>query len=120
MEPDLSKYPPPKTLGMHVRKVLREMNRRRPASAYLLVAMIIVLLLGNQIVHVRENPKLYTVVLSLMFVFFFVVILVAVIDCVEIVKRSFAEHHKLYQSTRGEKDFAAELGRRVAENRHEE
>jgi hypothetical protein len=120
LEPDLSKIDPPKTLWMHVRKVAGDMNRARPASAYLLIAIVVVLLLGQQIVYVRSDPRRYAFFLSLLFVFFFVVIFRAVIDCVEIAKRHFSEREKLFQTTIGEKDFAAELGRRVAENRHEE
>lgn len=120
MEPDLSNSTPPKTLWMHVRKVVGEMNRTRPASAYLLIAIVVVLLLGQQIVYVRSDPRRYAFFLSLVFVFFFAVILRAVIDCIEIAKRHFSEREKLFQTTIGDKDFAAELGRRVAENRRKE
>ncbi|MBX7259552.1 MAG: hypothetical protein K1Y02_24545 [Candidatus Hydrogenedentes bacterium] len=120
MEPDLSNIPPPKSLWMHVRKVVGDMNRSRPASAYLLVAIAVVLLLGYQIVYFREDPRRFAFFLILMFVFFFFVMLRAVIDFFEIARKHIRERGELFKTTIGEKEFIGELGRRVSENRTEE
>ena len=108
-----------KTLAMHVRNVLAEMNRTRPFSFYLLIAMIVVLLLGVQIVHVRDNPRQFAFFLSLLFVFFFAVMVRAIVDFVEIVRSHFSEGERIFRSTLGEEEFIAELGRRVNEKREE-
>ncbi|MFA6240137.1 MAG: hypothetical protein WC655_04365 [Candidatus Hydrogenedentales bacterium] len=120
MEPDFSKIPPPKSLWMHICKVVGEMNRTRPASAYLLIAMVIVLLLGYQIVDFREDPRRFALFLIMMFVFFFAVMLRAIIDFFEIARNHIREREKLFKTTIGEKEFIGELGRRVSENRAKE
>ncbi len=108
-----------KTLGMHFRKAWKDANRSRPFSFYLLLAIIVVLLLGLQIVHVRDNPRQFAFLLSLLFIFFFAVMVRAIVDFGEITRTHFAERHKLYRTTLGEDEFVSELGRRVAEKRDE-
>lgn len=106
-----------KTLGMHVRKGLKEANRARPFSFYLLLAIIVALLLGLQIVHVKESPRQFAFLLSLLFIFFFAVMVRAIVDFGEITKRHVSEREKLYRTTLGDDEFVSELGRRVSENR---
>jgi len=96
------------------------MNRTRPASAYLLIAMIVVLLLGYQMVNFRDDPRRFALFLILMFVFFFAVMLRAIIDFFEIARNHVRERGKLFKTTIGEKEFIGELGRRVSENQAKE
>jgi hypothetical protein len=108
-----------KTLGMHLRKAWRESNRSRPFSFYLLLAIIGVLVLGLQIVHLRDDPRQFAFVLSLLFIFFFAVMVRAIVDFAEITKRHMSEREKVYRTTLGDDEFVSELGRRVSENRKE-
>jgi len=108
----------PMTLGMHLRKAFVEAHRRRPVSFYLLLAIIVALLLGLQIVHVRDNPRQFAFLLSLLFIFFFAVMVRAIVDFGDIFRRHVSEHEQVYKATLGEEQFASELGRRVSE-KHE-
>jgi len=108
-----------KTLGMHFREGLKKANRARPFSFYLLLAIIVVLLLGLQIIHVKENPRQFAFLLSLLFIFFFAVMVRAIVDFGEIAKRHVSKREKLYRTTLGDDEFVSELGRRVAEKREE-
>jgi hypothetical protein len=116
---DTDELTPVKGLSSHIRKVWADMRKSRPVSFYLLIAMVIVLLLGIQMANYRDDPWRFALVLSLMFVFFFVAMVRAVIDCGEIVRRHLAERRELYRTTLGDKEFMSELGRRVREKRDE-
>ncbi|MDZ4860827.1 MAG: hypothetical protein SGI88_17765 [Candidatus Hydrogenedentes bacterium] len=105
------------TLGMHLRKVLKDMNARRPVSFFLLLAMIIVLLLGTQIANHRDDPKQFALILSCLFVFFFAAMVYAVLDAGQIVRDHLREQRKVWHTTLGEEEFLAELGKRVREKR---
>ena len=84
---------------------------RLPVSFYLLIAMVVVLVLGAQMVLVREDPKRFAFYLTLMFIFFFVVMFRAVVDVVEITKKHFRERENLFHDTLGDADFVSELGK---------
>lgn len=90
----------------------------RPASFYLLLAMLIVTVLGLGIIRVRDDPRQFAQYLILLFVFFFVVIARAIIDCMEIWRRSFSERERLYKDTLGDDEFVGRLARSV-EHRHD-
>ncbi len=115
MSNDDFEYTSPKTLWSHVQKAWRARSRYRPVSLFLLFAIMIVALLGLQVVDLRDNPKKFALFLSLNFLFFFVVIGRAIIDCIEILKRSLKDRRDLYDTTLGDREFTTELGRRVAE-----
>jgi hypothetical protein len=115
MSNDDFEYTSPKTLWSHVRNVLRARSRYRPVSLFLLFAIMIVALLGVQVIDIRDNPKKFALFLSLNFLFFFVVIWRAIIDCFEILKRSLKDRRDVYDATLGDREFTAELGRRIAE-----
>ncbi len=118
--PDLTEhYQPSPTLREHFRRAFRELNARRPFSVYLLLAILIVVLLGSQIVYVREDPKRFASFLTLNFVFFFLVLYRAIVDFFEIARNHFREKESLFRSTIGEPEFAQELGKSVAEKNHE-
>lgn len=95
---------------------LRSANKRRPASVYLLFAILLVVLLGVQIVYVWDNPKQFALFLSLNFLFFFVVMFRAIVDFFEILRSHFREQENLFRNTLGEKEFVARLGKRVSDS----
>ena len=94
-------------------KALRASRARLPVSFYLLIAMVVVLVLGAQMVLVREDPKRFAFYLALMFIFFFVVLFRALVDVVEIARKHFRERENLFHDTLGDADFVSELGKRV-------
>lgn len=109
----------PVTLRGYLMQALRESNRRRPVSFYLLFAIIAVLILGSQIVYVKDDPKRFALFLSLSFLFFFVVAYRAVVDFFEIVRNHFRERETAFRSTLGDEEFVKELGRRVTKSQDE-
>lgn len=116
-EPQDGELKPVVTLWMHVRNAQRRIAEYRPTSFYLLVSIIVVLLLGLQIAEYRENPARSTFVLGLLFIFFFAVMVFAVLEAGQIVRRSLREKRELWQSTLGEEAFLTELSKRVREHR---
>lgn len=108
---------PVMTLGMHVRKVWKDLSRGRPASFYLLLAIIVVMVLGLQIAQYRDDPKRSVFVLCCLFVFFFAVMVFAVLEAGQIVRRHLHDKRELWRSTLGEEQFLAELGKRVRQDR---
>ena len=109
----------PRTLRGHFARAFMEAHSRRPISFYLMFAILAVVLLGGQLVYVREDPRRFALFLTLNFVAFFVIMMRALFDFMEIVRNHFRASEKLYRETLGESDFAHELGRRVAESRDE-
>ena len=107
-------------LGIRILRAIRRSQNRLPVSLYLLIAMVAVLLLGTQIVLVREDPKRFAFYLALMFIFFFVVMFRAVVDVVEISRKHFREREDLFRNTLGDTDFVSELGKRVEEGERKE
>lgn len=86
---------------------------RRPVSYFLLLAIPVVLMLGLQLAVQRDDPRRFVLVLSLMFAFFGIVLIHAVLDMFSIARRRLREERDAYRATLGETDFARELGRRV-------
>ena len=109
----------PKSLGEHFGRAIRELNRRRPFSVYLMLAMFVVILLGSQIYYIREDPKRFALFLSLNFAFFLVVTYRAIVDFFDILRSHFREREAVYRETLGDAEFVEELGRSVAKNRGE-
>lgn len=116
-EPLDGEFKPVKSLWTHVQNANRRISEFRPTSFYLLIAIIVVLLLGLQIAEYRENPARSTFVLGLLFLFFFAVMVFAVLEAGQIVRRSLREKRELWQSTLGEEAFLTELSKRVREHR---
>jgi hypothetical protein len=102
----------------YVTRAARNISKWRPASFYLLLAILIVTVLGLGIIRVRDDPQQFAIYLILLFVFFFVVIARAIMDCMEIWRRSFSEHQRLYKDTLGEDEFVGKLSRSV-DHHHE-
>ena len=95
----------------------RNVSSWRPASFYLLFAILVVMVLGLQMITVRDDPKQFALYLTLMLVFFFVVIARAMVDCVEIWRRGFSERERLFKDTLGDDEFVAKLSERVEQGR---
>jgi len=91
------------------------MHAARPVSFYLLLTIPVALLLGARMGQVRDQPKQFALYLILLFVYFGVVLIRAVIDLFEIGKRHFYERERLYGSTLGEPEFLDKLRDRTSE-----
>ena len=98
---------------------LREAHARRPVSFYLMFAILIVVLLGAQVIYVKDDPRRFAFFLSLNFLFFFVVLFRAIIDFFDIIRGHFRENEAVFRDTLGEDGFVNELGRRVREEKEE-
>jgi hypothetical protein len=107
---------PPKTVWHYVKQGLRRQHARRPVSFYLMLAIIVVLLLGLQMAKYREDAQRFALVLSCMFIFFFLVVWRASVEFMDIIRRGYREERDLFRNTLGSREFAEELGKRVAEN----
>ena len=55
-----------------------------------------------------------------MFVFFCVVVWRASVEMVDIIRRGYREERELFRNTLGSREFAEELGKRVAERGEDE
>lgn len=110
-------FKPVNSLGTHIAKVWWDIQKSRPKSFYLLLAIIVVLLLGLQMAALRDSPRQFAFVLSLMFIFFGAVMVFAVLEFGEIVRKHLRERRELFRSTLGEPEFIAELGKKVSEKR---
>ncbi len=111
---------PCKTLWDHVRTVSAEIRRSRPVSFYLLFAIIAVLLLGAPLLDARSDPRRFAFFLVLYFVFFFAVIVRALLDAFEIIRGHLREQRRLYRDTLGDAEFAENLGRRVRDRQEKD
>jgi len=117
MSPELKRPQTSKTLWEHVWRAWGRFHAGRTVSLFLLIAIVVVLLLGTQIVHLRDNPRGFALVLILMFVFFFVAMFLAIVEIVDIRRQHFAERERLYRTTLGEEEFVRELRSRVSTRR---
>ncbi len=109
----------PKTLWGYVRKGFVDAHQRRPISFYLLLLIPVVLLLGAHIGTYRQSPLRFAGLLSLMLVFFGVVVARAVNDLFALCRKHLREKRAVYQETIGDPEFAETLGARVRRNRPE-
>ena len=104
---------PPNSLWSHFKRAFRRQNARRPVSFYLMLAIIVVLLLGLQMAHYRGEPRRFALVLSAMFIFFFIVLWRAAVEAMDIIRRSYREERELFRSTLGNPEFNEQLGKGV-------
>ena len=119
MEQPLKQDVTPHSLWGYIARASRRISKARPASFYLLLVVLLVMVLGVRIVYSRQDPSKFALYLSLFFVFFFAVLVRAIVDFFEILKCHFRERERLFGITLGDGEFAEELGRRVAERRDE-
>lgn len=101
----------------YISRAARNLSGWRSVSFYLMLAMLIVTVLGLGIIRVREDPRQFGLYLILLFVFFFVVIARAIVDCMDIWRRNFSERERLYKETLGEDEFVGQLARSVDDHR---
>ncbi|MEA3364559.1 MAG: hypothetical protein U9Q79_02875 [Candidatus Hydrogenedentes bacterium] len=107
---------PPSSLWAVFKEAFRRQNARRPLSFYLMLAIIVVLLLGLQMARYRDDPWRFALVLSAMFIFFVIVVWRASVEAMDIIRQGYREERELYRRTLGSREFAEELGKRVAEH----
>jgi hypothetical protein len=88
-------------------------HKRRPLSFYLLLIVPVVLFLGAHIFHYRTSPQHFTLMVTLMLVFFWLISVWALNDFFALYRKHRAEKRALYLETIGDPDFAEQLGRQV-------
>lgn len=120
MEPEPAENKRPKSLWEYIRAGYQRLHEQRTISFYLVFAVFTVFVLSLQVLRYRDDPFRFAFLLSLLFIFFFIVVFRAIIDLVEILRRNLSEKRDVYRTTLGDEAFARELGRRVREKRQEE
>lgn len=105
----------PYSLWGYFLRSMRSKSGYRPVSFYLLVAMLVVVCLGAPLLRSVGDPSRFAFFLSLYFIFFFVVLIRAIFDFMEIARRHFRERQRVYKDTLGEDAFVSQLSHRVAE-----
>lgn len=112
----MSELPPPhrtRTLGEHLMAGLRRNQFRRKSTILLLAACIAVLLFGTRLPALQDDPLRFAIVLSLMFVFFFAVMVRALLDVNDAVRGYFRERDEPFRQTLGDDRFVAQLRARL-------
>ena len=102
-----------RTLWEYLVKGFVESHKRRPLSFYLLLLIPIVLLLGVHIADYRDSPRRFAGVLTLMLVFFWLVIARALNDLFTLYREHRTHKRSVYMDTIGNPDFAQHLGNQV-------
>jgi hypothetical protein len=92
---------------------------RRPLSLYLLLAIILVLLLGTQMFEVLADPVQFAFFLTVLLVFLFLVIYLAITECAAILRGQVGAQSRAYQDTLGEDAFVSDLRTRLREDDEE-
>lgn len=87
---------PQKTLWMYVKEGIERANARRPMSFYLLLSIPVVLLLAYSLFASRNSPRQFVFYLSLLFLFFFVILHRALVDSIDIVRKHLREHESIF------------------------
>lgn len=105
-----------KSLGERFWSGLCVAAKSRPVSFYLSFALIFMLLLGVRIFRVMDDPKQFVLLLSLYFVFFFVLMFRAILDAFDIARDHFRKKEELFRETFAADGFADRLGSSVARN----
>jgi hypothetical protein len=85
----------------------------RGVSGVMLMAIVVVLFMGVNIVFVRDNPHRFAGFLILLFVFFFVAAVLAIDDMGRIATAALKRRHEIYRGTVGDAAFYGELRREV-------
>ena len=109
MDDDLYNLRPIKSLWQRVRAGLRRAHENRPASFYLLLSIPVVLILAVKLAQARDNPRSFFLFLALLFTFFIVIIIRALIDFIEITRKNMVEQKRIFRATIGEDEFLASL-----------
>jgi hypothetical protein len=113
MHSDDSQDERPDTIRSSIWEALRAAHRRRPISFYLLLSFPIILLLGLTMIRFIGQPKMFAMVLGLLFLFCGAVLLGALADLFDILRRGLADRKRDFRETLGEDTFVQTLGKRV-------
>ncbi len=105
------------TFGAVLNKALERAHQRRPVSAYLLLAIMIVVALSTQVVHIYDEPLRFAVFLSINFVFFFLVMARAIVECGDILRNYLPAREQIFKETLGDEAFVAQLHRHLPQGR---
>jgi hypothetical protein len=100
---------PIRTLRQQFWDGLKNAQRRRPMSFYLLVSIPVVLLLAVHLLRSLEDPRRFVFGLSVLFIFLGVVLMGAFLDMFSIIRRGLAERNRSYKETLGDDEFLEEL-----------
>lgn len=92
---------------------------RRSFSFYMLLTMPLVLMLALPLLMKQHRAAYFATILTLLFVFFGVVLLRAVMDIFEISRKQLSEDRRNFQNTLGEDGFMHALGNRRHQDREE-
>jgi len=109
--------PPPAAVGFL--QALINSQPRRPHSFYMLLAIPFVLLLSMHAFLNREDVYMLAFGLSILFIFFGVLLVRAIMDVLEITRFHLRESGRAYRETLGSKEFTHELGERVDKAKRE-
>ncbi|MCD6287811.1 MAG: hypothetical protein J7M12_01725 [Candidatus Hydrogenedentes bacterium] len=90
----------------------------RGVSGIMLLAAVVVLFLGLNILFVRDDPHRFAGLLILLFVFFFVAAVLALDDIGRITMAAVERRHDIFRRTVGDSTFYGEL--RYEVRRHTE
>ena len=91
-------------------------QKRRPASFYLILAMIALLLIGAPLFQRADDAKSLAFVTTIYLTFFLVIIFRAGVDMLEIYKSNIREHNRLFHDTFEHDGLARRLGEQVQKN----
>lgn len=107
-----SEHPRPiRTLRQHFWNGLATAQRRRPASFYMLLAIPLVLILALGLLESSEDPKRFVLGLSILFIFFGVVLIRAVRDILSLAREHFCGQRRNFRETLGNEEFMEVLRR---------
>jgi len=109
MEEQPNEPRPIRTLRQHLWQGLKNAQRRRPLSFYLLLSIPVVLLLAVDLFRARDDPQRLAFGLSILFVFLGVVLIGALLDMLSIFRETFVCMRKSYRETLGDEEFLEEL-----------
>lgn len=76
-------------------------GRSRRMGLFLMAAMFLVCLLGVQVVQAWGDPRRVALYLTVYFVFFAVVILRALLECIDILRERLSAQQQLFRMTLG-------------------
>lgn len=106
-----------RTLWEYLKAGFVEAHRRRPLSFYLLLLIPVVLLLGAHMGAYRHAPKRFAFLLTLLLVFFWLVISWALTDFFKLWRKHCRAKRTVWMETIGDQDFARRLGDEVRRNK---
>ncbi len=102
---------PVRTLRQHLWNGMVSVQRRRPASFYMLLAIPVVLMLALNFLQSSEDPKRFVFGLSLLFIFLGVVLIRACRDIFSLAREHWTSQRRNFRETLGNEEFLEVLRR---------